>query len=123
VTKKFLFEVLYDEYFNFGLKVKIFSKITSEQSLPHKLNRLASIRNHFAHRGRMVMDFERGGERFVPDPKNFAKSINLDDLYTEFCKLADALEPVPLEHFQRAGGQLADEQGTDGPRLIRAENE
>jgi hypothetical protein len=123
VTRKFLFEVLYDEYFNFGLKVKIFSQITSEQSWVHKLNRLASIRNHFVHRGRLTVDFERGEEPFVPDPKNVAKSIDFDGLYTEFGKLADALETFLFEHYTRAGGQLIDEPAAGGRKVIRAEEE
>src|ERR1700736_1318213 len=69
VTKKFLFEVLYDEYFNFGLKSKIFGKIVADQAWVHKLNRAASIRNYFAHRGRVTVDFERDNVPFVPDPK------------------------------------------------------
>jgi hypothetical protein len=111
VSGKFLSEVLYDEWFNFGLKVKIFSKITSAKSWEHKLNRLASIRNYFAHRGRVTVDFERSDEPFVPDPKNHAKSIDFDDLYKEFSKLADALEPALVEHYKRAGGRWREQNG------------
>ena len=123
VTKNFVFEVLYDEYFNFGIKAKIFSKITPDQSWFHKLNRLSSIRNYFAHRGRVTVDFERGGDPFVPDPKNFAKAIDFDGLFTEFCKLADALEPVLMEHFLRAGGRLMEESDATGRKVIQGESE
>jgi hypothetical protein len=120
VSRKFLYEVLYDEWFTFGLKVKIFSKITSETSLEHKLNQLASIRNYFAHRGRLTVDLGRGDELFVPDPKNPAKSIDFDDLYKKFSTLADALEPVLIEHFERAGGRISENKRFVGQKLIYA---
>jgi len=116
VSQKFLFEVLYDEWFSFGFKVKIFSKITSEQSWVHKLNRLSNIRNYFAHRGRLM--FSGDSEPFVPDPKDPAKSIDFDRLYSEFSKLDDALEPFLLEHFERAGGRFTDDQRVAGGKVI-----
>ena len=51
VIMKFYFEVLYDEYFSFGLKRRILEKIFKDidsQKL-QDLNRLNTIRNYFAH--------------------------------------------------------------------------
>jgi hypothetical protein len=118
--REFLFEVLHDEYFNFGLKVKIFAKITSEKSLEHKINRLGKIRNYFAHRGRLIVELGSDGELFAPDPKDPAKSIDFDALYTEFGNLADALEPVLLDHYKHAGGRLGVNQRFDGKVVFYA---
>jgi hypothetical protein len=118
VSKGFLFEVLYDEYFSFGLKVKIFSKITSDQGWFHKLNRLGTIRNYFAHRGKWTVDFGKGPDPFVPDPKKPSEAIDFHKLLSEFEKLADELETVLFEHYRRAGGQLMD--NADGRTMIHA---
>jgi hypothetical protein len=64
--RRFLFEVLYDEHFSSGLKINVYSKITSEQSWTNKLRRLSSIRNYFAHRGREITEVGRDRGPFVP---------------------------------------------------------
>ena len=122
VTKRFLFEVLYDEYFNFGLKARIYSKITPEESSYRKLQRLSSIRNYFAHRGRLALDFGRDGGPFVPDPKDTAKAIDFGALYAEFIKLADTLVPELVEQYRRLGGKLMDDSGL-ARMVIHAEDE
>jgi hypothetical protein len=123
VTKSFLFDVLYDEYFSFGLKVKIFGKKSTERSAVHKLNRLGSIRNYFAHRGRLTVDFERGEYPFVPDPKKPSEPINFESLLREFHKLADELEPLLMEQYRRAGGELLDDAVSGGKNMIHAESD
>jgi hypothetical protein len=70
----------------------------------------------------LTVDFERGEVPFVPDPKRPSEPINFSDLHLEFGKLADGLEPILLDHYERAGGRLLDEH-TSGKKMIYAEDE
>jgi len=68
----FLLEVLYDEYFSFGLKSKILEKIikkvdtiSMDKSIINKLNRLNTIRNYFAHCNQEFIEKEPAVARYL----------------------------------------------------------
>jgi hypothetical protein len=92
VSSQFYYEVLYDEYFTLGLKLRILEKIVPQAKADKKhidnLRRLSAIRNYFAHSGtqfihpgKLGMDGMVGE---VPDPKKPDKSIDYDSLSQEF---------------------------------------
>jgi hypothetical protein len=83
----FMYDVLYDEYFSFGLRRRILEKILDtkgvmNQDAINRLNRLNTIRNYFAHCfNKMSLD---GKNEFIPDPRNKGKPIDFEELYKEF---------------------------------------
>lgn len=92
VSKKFFWEVLQDEYFNFGLRANILKKIFEESSLIDKpnhlindLQRLSKLRNYFAHYNTAFYegfeDTSRGG---IPHPKKTGEYLNFEEIYKEF---------------------------------------
>jgi len=86
-------EVLYDEYFSFGLKVRIVEKVldSEEKTVVQSLRRVNNIRNLFAHCG--MLRYE-SGEVFAPNPRKLDKKLDFEALYAEF------MERVPiLQHF------------------------
>jgi len=92
ISIPFYYEVLYDENFSFGFKLKILAKIVPQdkQNRRHieNLRSLNHIRNYFAHRGAQFLPPGELGENgmvgFVPDPKNLDKVIDYDKLYKDF---------------------------------------
>ncbi len=85
VNANFYLEVLYDEYFTFNLKLRIFEKIVNTKKLDvNNLRRLNTIRNYFAHCNQRF--FKNGDEGKILDPRNTAKEINFQKLYEEFSK-------------------------------------
>ncbi|MFA6329789.1 MAG: hypothetical protein WCX64_03855 [Candidatus Micrarchaeia archaeon] len=98
VTQPFLLQVLYDEYFSFGLRRRILEKIIKnpEKGLFEKLNRLNTIRNYFAHldlqmfETKSIPEPEKRG--ITPDPKNLDKAVDFEKLYGEFLSLAPNVE-------------------------------
>ena len=103
VSKKFFWEVLQDELFNFGLRSnileKIFHDIPSVEKPKHlieDLRRLSKIRNYFAHSNTEYFEgppeAKKGG---VPHPKRSSEFLDFETLYKEF-----------EEKVQRASEQL-----------------
>lgn len=85
----FYFEVLYDEYFTFGLKRRILEKIINNFDIHmlHDLNRLNTIRNHFAHYNQEVsLGTDKPPRRKVINPRNLTEEIDFNILYSEFMK-------------------------------------
>ena len=90
VRQDFFFELLYNQSFNFGLRISILEKIVSDidSSKIEKLRKLNAIRNYFAHCGPEVLpsktlDVDRAIGR-IPHPSDFKKTIDFDALYREF---------------------------------------
>jgi len=103
----FLFEVLYDEYFSFALKRRIIEKIAGAESAQiQALNRLNTIRNHFAHCSQEVARTSSPTEFFVPDPRNPDKPLDFEALYQEFMRLVSGVEEFLGTTFREKGGQL-----------------
>ncbi len=96
VVMPFLLEVLYDEYFTFGLKRRILEKIVKDidNQKVQELNRLNTIRNYFAHCNQEIFEIsdtkkERGK---IIDPRNVKKEIDFEGLYVEFMGIAGGVE-------------------------------
>lgn len=95
VSKKFFWEVLQDELFNFGLRANILEKIFQSMSYfekPKQLNdfisdlrRLSKIRNYFTHSNTSYFEgppeAKRGG---VLHPKKASEFLDFNMLYREF---------------------------------------
>jgi hypothetical protein len=101
VSAPFYYEVLYDEYFSFGLKLNILEKIIPAHHRKHieNLRRLGTIRNYFAHRGTQFIHpgtvGKNGTVGMVPDPKKPDRSIDYDNLYEEFL----SKQPAEFEYL------------------------
>lgn len=112
VTKEFLLEVLYDEYFSFALKRRIIEKIISEidkQQL-QRINRINTIRNYFAHCNQQLFDGSTppapDSEGSVPDPRRLDRSINFEKLYEEFSGIIGDVERYLADVYRDKGGEL-----------------
>ena len=112
IITSFLFEVLYDEYFSFGLKRRILEKIVPglERKKIDDLNRLNTIRNYFAH---CNQEFFKGSEMpgegarwIVPDPKDIEKGIDFEKLYKEFIEKEEGVVEYLVGIFKEMGGIL-----------------
>lgn len=105
--KDFLFDVLYDPCFTFGLKINILEKIKpSVKELENELKnlrRLNNIRNLFDHCNSSYHDGER---TFIPHPKNIDNEIDFRLLYNEFCQIEPNINKVLLEWFDFLNGKI-----------------
>ena len=100
VNANFYLEVLYDEYFTFNLKLRIFEKIINLSKIElDNLRRLNTIRNYFAHCNQR---FFQGEEGKVIDPRNTEKEINFENLYDEFIKK----EKEVISHLEKTYSNL-----------------
>ena len=115
VLKPFLLEVLYDEYFSFGLKRRIIEKIIPDIDTKkiHDLNRLNTIRNYFAHSNQ---EFFEGSEKpkpgikgIIPDPRDIEKGIDFEKLYKEFIEKESEVTKYLAKIFTDIGGVLEKE--------------
>ena len=110
VTMPFLLEVLYDEYFSFGLKRRILEKIfknIDSQKL-QDLNRLNTIRNYFAHYNQKsfeASDKEKKAGKVI-DPRNIKSEIDFERLYAEFKSKEGGVEEYLSTLHQALGGVL-----------------
>ena len=117
VMLPFVLEVLYDEYFSFGLKRGILQKIVRDIDARQieRLNRLNTIRNHFAHRGQEIFSGpdipSKGQLGVVPDPRRLDKPIDFTQLYEEFQRTEPSVAEYLFELYKRLGGEYR-------PRLI-----
>jgi hypothetical protein len=107
----FLFEVLYDEYFSFGLKRRILEKIVEVDSKKiAKLNRLNTIRNYFAHCNQEVFEVTSENKMsetgIVLDPRNPKKEVDFESLYKEFKEKEGEITTYLADIFKSKGGIL-----------------
>ncbi len=111
VLKDFYFEVLYDEYFGFGLRRRILVKILKrinkhEDHVINELNRLNTIRNYFAHCGTEIIPIlPETKEAKIIDPRDIQKEINFKELYAEFMDRANAVETYLFGVYKDLGGK------------------
>ena len=112
IVSSFLFEVLYDEYFNFGLKRRILEKIIPNINLQRiqKLNRLNTIRNYFAHCNQEIFfgsgipsSKEKG---FIPDPKKLDKEVDFKKLYDEFLDKEKSVTKYLMDILRELGAKM-----------------
>jgi len=106
----FYHEVLYDEYFSFGLKVRILEKILSEDdkdamNAVQLLRRANRIRNVFAHCG--ITRYEsKTGQSYVPDPRNPEQGLDFEALHAEFSASIPPLRDFLLKKATEKGAQI-----------------
>lgn len=117
----FILEVLFDEYFSFGLKRRILEKILKKvvANLDNKkiqdLGRLSNIRNTFAHSGiEFIKDSEKakpGITGIVPDRKTgtLEKPIDFQKQYEEFIEKYREVEKYLRKIYRDLGGSLTDQ--------------
>jgi len=112
VEKSFYFEVLYDEYFSFGLKRNILKKIVEniDNQKIEDLNRLNRIRNYFAHCNQEIVEgTDKTQKGKVLDPRNIEKEIDFEALYSEFTEKAGSVEEYLFKLYQDLGGMAEKE--------------
>jgi hypothetical protein len=103
----FYLEVLYDEYFSFGLKRRILEKIVKniDGKKVQNLNRLNTIRNYFAHYNQeIIKGLDKKGEARILDPRNIEREIDFKGLHAEFMQIADGIEEYLFQTFKNLGG-------------------
>ncbi len=107
----FYHEVLYDEYFSFGLKVRILEKILASDGKAGKetvqrLRRASSIRNIFAHCG--VTRYEASaGRSCVPNPRDPEEGIDYGVLYAEYSVSIPLLRDFLLQKAVEKGAKIS----------------
>ena len=118
VVSNFFFEVLYDEYFTFGLKRRILKKIIKDidKQREDELGRLNNIRNYFAHYnqkffGNKDLELQNGKvkqkvEGIVIDPRNTKEKIDFSALYEEFMDKVVIVEEYLSKTYQDLGGKF-----------------
>lgn len=112
VVRPFLLEVLYDEYFSFGLRRRILEKIVKDfdQRKLQDLNRVNRIRNYFAHCNQEFFEGaelpENSAEGKVIDPRRLDRAIDFEELHDEFAKIVGGLEQYLVSVCLSMGGEL-----------------
>jgi hypothetical protein len=107
VVASFTFEVLNDEQFSFGLKVRILEKILPDPDSKrlHVLRRLNTIRNYFAHCNLVYLSVGDDEARLF-DPRKPDRSLDLDRLYDEFCSIEPTLTSYLAKKYTEMGGEM-----------------
>ena len=108
LKENFSYDVLYDEYFSFGLKRRILEKVLTnrnklDKSIIDKLNRMNTIRNYFAHCHNVVS--KHGSEKYIPDPRDTDKPVDFEKLHSEFVKNEKIVNDYLLDFFKMMGGE------------------
>jgi hypothetical protein len=112
IVASFLFDVLYDEYFNFGLKRRILEKIIPniDKSRIHDLNRLNTIRNYFAHCNQEIFfgsgiphSEEKG---FIPNPRKLTEEVDFETLYNEFLEIEKSVANYLMSILKSLGAKI-----------------
>ena len=122
-NKDFLFEVLYDEYFSFGLKRRILEKIVQDfdKEKLHNLNRINSIRNYFAHCNQIVFEgseFPKEDDQGkVIDPRNLDREIDFESLHKEFMSRIGPLEKYLADIYLEMGGEMYKREGNEAIKI------
>ncbi len=94
----FIFEVLYDRYMNFGLRLNIFKKVLKkikgtkdngklrkeDNKMIENLQKMDRIRNIYAHIDAVIIDSK--GQGRIPDPDNWKKSLDMKKKYEDYVK-------------------------------------
>jgi len=112
MTVKFVFDVLYDPYFSFGLRRNVLLKVypSFQRDKIEDLNRLNNIRNYFGHcnqeffRGPVIPP--SGTKGVVPDPKSPSRDIDFDKLYAEFKEKEGPMTTYLATVYKELGGEL-----------------
>lgn len=111
LEKNFLTQVLYDEYFNFGLKHHILRKITErpDNKVLDKLYNLNKIRNTFAHSGLFFTEVTSGRQGFI-NTRKLDNEIDFQKLFEEYCDLEKPVFDYLGKVFKEKGGLFLSEE-------------
>jgi len=106
----FYHEVLYDEHFSFGLKVRILEKVLSPEGKTatihiEKLRRANNIRNVFAHCGITRYESETG-KSYVPNPRKPGEGLDFKALHAEFSDSCTDLRDYLLKKASEKGADI-----------------
>ena len=106
----FYHEVLYDEYFSFGLKVRVLEKVLSPEGKTaaihiEKLRRANNIRNVFAHCG-LTRYESKTGQSYVPNPRKPDEGLDFRALYAEFSDSVTELRDYLLKKASEKGAVI-----------------
>lgn len=107
VSKPFVLEVLYDEYFSFALKRRILEKVIKniDNQKIQDLNRLNTIRNYFAHCNQEIIEgTDKKQKGKIIDPRNIEKEINFESLHAELMRIAGGVEEYLFKLYEDLGG-------------------
>lgn len=112
-NEEFVEDVLEDEYFNFGLLVKIFEKVVKKKNIEFpvgKLRRLQALRNIIIHSQIVAVgDMIQGSNKIValgnPEFKNGGKKLIIKEVFSEYDKLEEEIrkefEKIPGGRFEK----------------------
>jgi hypothetical protein len=110
IVKPFILEVLYDEYFSFGLKRRILEKVIDnpDSSKIQDLNRINTIRNYFAHCNQEIFvgSDPMQAEGKILDPRRLDREIDFEKLYKEFKRLIPGVHKYLATVYSNKGGKL-----------------
>jgi len=114
----FFLDILYDEYFSFGLRRRILEKIIVRLNVRElykkriqQLNRLNTIRNYFAHCNlRLFEQPESGLDFMTPDPRDVKIDIDFKKLYAEFFDKVEDVEKFLFEFTNKVGVVMTEEK-------------
>jgi|SRR3989344_525167 len=90
---EFMHKALDDEYFSFGLKIRILEKISLglEKGLTEKIRRISNIRNEFAHKVPGIIP--KSGPLSVSFDITKENPERIEDLCKEFSELVEEVRP------------------------------
>lgn len=109
INKTFLTDVLYDEYFHCGLKIRILEKIVEDSILIQELRRLNKIRNIFAHSGHTILtklEIGKLREKKVNLSRSIEQNPDYQKLYNEFRKKQKTCSEKLSDILRNGGCQL-----------------
>ena len=90
---EFMHKLLDDEYFSFGLKIRILEKIKLDlnKGLIERMRRINNIRNEFAHKVPGIVP--KSGPISISFDITRENPKKIEELYTEFFKLVEEIGP------------------------------
>jgi hypothetical protein len=109
IVQPFLFDVLRDQNFSFGLKRSILEKILGNKNTKEiqDLNQLNKIRNRFAHCGLEIFPIGKPGESFIHDPEHPGIPMDFKRHYEDFLEKAGDVEKYLFNLFKEKGGEVS----------------
>ena len=123
VSLGFLSTVLYQEPLSFSSRINMLRNILKEMELKKKdekdriikirkqidkLDKMATIRNIFAHCELKITI--KGEEEHIFNPKDYHKSIDFEEEYQKLIKLDKEINPILFNLYEELGGKYYKEK-------------
>jgi len=112
VRRDFLLEVLGDEYFSTGIKIRVLLKVTKSLNCEKELRELVRIRNYFVHLFPKFHDkylSPSPGELVAVDPRNTSKSVDFESEYKKFVGMESKVVNSLINIYKEKGGVLVED--------------